>query len=79
MRPSRSVLWPKLAFHYCVCTIQRQPSLFRLVLNSTFSIQWCLAPLYHILRAGRFPRVHRHLDAKLISSFLISADVVPMH
>ena len=39
--------------------------------DSTFSMQWSLVSVYHVLCTGRFPRVHWHLSAKLISSFLI--------
>jgi len=38
-------------------------------------MQWSLVPVDHVLRTGRYLRVHLHLGAKLISSFMISAHV----
>ena len=63
------------AFHCCVFTIQWQPVFIFIISNSTSLMQCSLMPVYHTLRTGRFPRVHWHLGAKLISSFLISDHV----
>ena len=43
--------------------------------NSTVSMQLSLMTLYHILRTGKFPRVHWHLGAKLI--FLVWKTFLP--
>jgi len=43
-----------------------------IILNSTFPMQLSLVPVYHELRAGRFPRFQWHLGAKLIYMFLVS-------
>jgi len=40
---------------------------------STFSMQWSLVHVYHVLHTGRYPRMR--LGAKLKSSFLISTHV----
>jgi len=39
-------------------------------------MQLSLVPAYHELLTGRFLPVHRHLSAKLITSFLISTNVL---
>ena len=50
----------------CWC---RQPDFILITSNLTFSIQSPSAPVYHVLRTGRFTRVHWHLGAKLFLVF----------
>jgi len=75
MRSSPMFCAAQWAYHYCACTIQRQPVFILIILNLTFSMQWSLVPVDHVLRTDRYPHVHWHLGAKLISSFVISNPV----
>jgi len=66
LRSCRRFCAAQWAFYYRACTIQWQPVLIMIILNSTFSMQWSLVSCDHVLRTGRFSRVHWHLGAKLI-------------
>jgi len=70
------VLCSHVRFPFCVCKVQWQPAFILIFLKLTFSMQWHLVPVLHALRTGRFPGIHWHLGAKLISSLMMTSTLV---